>query len=322
MPAPTSEDLRVRIYSDFLETGSIHKTAERFAVSPGTVHNLRKLVEETGSLKHRKLGRPSGGGMLENADRLIEDLTYQVPGITIDEQVKFAQVFCGYEGGRSTWHRKLENMDYTHKVMDRLPAEALKEEAVAVRVQWEWEVKPLLEENMDLVAFLDEFGLTTKMTRTRGWGPRGKRVTNRAPASHFCTQTGIVCIGMHGVIACRLYRESMNGDRYYHFVKNVLIPILPPGTRVVCDNLSSHKTSRVIKLLEDAGMIPCFTPPYSCDLNPAEPCISKIKSGVRKREPRTFEEVRRAVYAEAKRITANECINYIKAAGYVIQSKH
>ena len=41
------------------------------------------------------------------------------------------------------------------------------------------------------LVFLDETGTTTKMTRLRGRGPRGRRLLAKAPFGHWKTQTFI-----------------------------------------------------------------------------------------------------------------------------------
>lgn len=59
-----------------------------------------------------------------------------------------------------------------------------------------------------------------------------------------------------------------------------------------------------------------FLSPYSTNLNVAENSISRVKSHVRKPPPRTFGKVWLAAHPESRRITAKECVNYIKASGY------
>jgi len=51
-----------------------------------------------------------------------------------------------------------------------------------------------------------------------------------------------------------------------------LIPLLPKGTMGVMDNASFHKGARVKALLEQAGLICRYLPPYSPDLNPSILC--------------------------------------------------
>ena len=72
-------------------------------------------------------------------------------------------------------------------------------------------------------------------------------------------------------------------DKFVDFVRGTLIPNMNAfdGTSsksvVVMDNCSIHHVPEVIELLEDAGIIVLFLPPYSPDLNPIEETFSSIK---------------------------------------------
>ena len=49
-----------------------------------------------------------------------------------------------------------------------------------------------------------------------------------------------------------------------------LAPLLNPGTVVILDNLSTHKSPRAADALKERGCWFLFLPPYSPDLNPVE----------------------------------------------------
>ncbi len=318
MAAPHSIDLRKRTIQVYQETGSIYKTGERLLIAPSTSSKLNRHVKKTGSIKPKKQGRTKGGGQLEMADIIIEMVINQKPERTIEQIAAATRRFlpCIGKIKRSTMHRKLQEMGYSFKVMERLPEEALKAGAKARRGLWIRTKRPYLNKNIRLTFFLDEFGTNTKMARKRGWGRRGQRVQKRVPHGHWNSQTCVLCVGMSGVVATRVFRGPMNGRLFCWYVKNVLIKALPRGAILVMDNLSSHKNRQALRLLDEAGIEVVFLPTYRMDLNPAEYCISKVKSSVEKKQPRTLKEVRRAVYSIARRITEEECANYIRASGY------
>ncbi len=49
---------------------------------------------------------------------------------------------------------------------------------------------------------------------------------------------------------------------------------------IVLDNCSIHHVPEVIKLLEDAGILVMFLPPYSPDFNPIEETFSSVKYSI------------------------------------------
>ncbi|MBE9033503.1 transposase, partial [filamentous cyanobacterium LEGE 11480] len=56
-----------------------------------------------------------------------------------------------------------------------------------------------------------------------------------------------------------------------------LVPALKPGQVVVMDNASFHKSERMRQLIEQAGCVLLFLPPYSPDLNKIEKFWARLK---------------------------------------------
>ena len=108
----------------------------------------------------------------------------------------------------------------------------------------------------------------------------------------------------------------MNRDSFETYVARELAPTLRPGQIVVADNLSSHKSARVLELLRAQGNDLIFLPPYSPDLNPIEMAFSKLKTLIRKAATRTYDALWRTVGAVCDLFKPHECMNYFKAAGY------
>ena len=59
-----------------------------------------------------------------------------------------------------------------------------------------------------------------------------------------------------------------------------------------------------------------FLPHYSPDLTPIEQVFAKLKTLVRKTDPRTIEFTWRGIGSLLGRFTAAECANYLANAGY------
>lgn len=100
------------------------------------------------------------------------------------------------------------------------------------------------------------------------------------------------------------------------FVEQVLAPTLKPGQVVVMDNLSPHKNSRVRELIEQAGCVLWYLPPYSPDLNPIELCWSKMKESLRGMKARTMETLQEAVTQALQAVTPQDARNWFRHAGY------
>jgi transposase len=87
----------------------------------------------------------------------------------------------------------------------------------------------------------------------------------------------------------------INGASFRAYVEQFLVPTLSPGDVVVMDNLGSHKGKAVRRLIRAAGAKLFFLPRYSPDLNPIEQVFAKLKTLLRKTDPRTIEATWRGI---------------------------
>lgn len=154
------------------------------------------------------------------------------------------------------------------------------------------------------------------MTRLRGRAPRGQRLHSTAPCGHWRTTTMISSIRLDGSTACMTIDGATNTEVFRAYVREILLPTLQPGDVVVMDNLSAHKNSTTIGLIEAAGASVLFLPPYSPDFNPIEMMWSKVKQLLRSAEARTAEELLLAVGKALDRVTAKDAAHWFAHCGY------
>lgn len=93
--------------------------------------------------------------------------------------------------------------------------------------------------------FLDETGLTTKMTRLYGRSRRGERLVGAVPHGHWHTTTFIAGLRQSGIIAPMVLDGPMTGAAFRAYVEQALAPALQPGDVVVMDNLAAHKIAGI-----------------------------------------------------------------------------
>jgi transposase len=166
------------------------------------------------------------------------------------------------------------------------------------------------------LVFVDETGATTKLVRTRGRGPRGRRVHAKAPWGHWQTTTFVGALRTSGITAPMVLDGAMNGPAFLAYVRQVLAPSLAPGDIVVLDNLGAHKVSGVRAAIEAVGATLRYLPPYSPDLNPIELAFAKLKGLLRKASARTREALDHAIAKALDVFTPAECSNYFRHDGY------
>ena len=166
------------------------------------------------------------------------------------------------------------------------------------------------------LVFLDESGATTTMTRRHGRAPSGVRVDGAVPHGYWKIITITAAIRISGVGACLTFDGATNTACFETYVEKCLVPTLKPGDIVIMDNLSSHKTAEVARLIRSVGAEVRYLPPYSPDLNPIELMFSKLKTFLRKVAKRTVNGLIEAIGDGLRTVTPKDIHGWFHHDGY------
>ena len=101
------------------------------------------------------------------------------------------------------------------------------------------------------------------MTRLYGWAPKGERLIDKVPHSHWETATFLAALRSDRIDAPCLFDGPINGERFRAYVEQFLVPTLKAGDVVILDNLGSHKGKAVRKAIHAIGVRLLFLPKYS-----------------------------------------------------------
>ena len=166
------------------------------------------------------------------------------------------------------------------------------------------------------LVFVDESGANTQMTRRYGRCRIGQRLVGRVPHGHYQTTTMIAAVRLAGPQAPWLFAGALDGELFLAWVKQGLAPCLQPDDVVILDNLATHKVAGVREAIAAVGARLEYLPPYSPDFNPIEPMWSKVKAGLKSREPRNARQLLRAASAAFATVTTTDCHGFFLHAGY------
>ena len=166
------------------------------------------------------------------------------------------------------------------------------------------------------LVFLDETSVKTNLTRLRGRAPVGERLHGAAPFGKWRTQTFIAGLTSRELIAPWVIEGAMNRAAFEAYVETQLASLLSPGTVVILDNLSTHKSPRAAEALKQRQSWFLFLPPYSPDLNPIEQAFSKLKAHLRRIGARTYDQLIAAIGDVCALFDPTECWNFFNATGY------
>ena len=166
--------------------------------------------------------------------------------------------------------------------------------------------------------FVDESGIDTRMTRRFARAPRGERARGAMPCGRWRRLTLIGALGLEGLTAVMTVTAATSTAVFRAFVEQVLAPALRdrPGALIVMDNLAPHKAAVVHEAIRAAGLEPRLLPRYSPDLNPIEPCWSKIKTLLRAKAARSLDELDRALPPVLDAVTPEDARGWFRLCGY------
>ena len=118
--------------------------------------------------------------------------------------------------------------------------------------------------------------------RTHGYSAKGKRCHD-VHDWHPSKRTNVIgALVGKSLLTVSIFECNINTSVFNSWVEQDLIPKLPNNSVVVTDNASFHKSPLLKTMIEKAGHILEYLPPYSPDLNPIEPKWSQAKARRRK----------------------------------------
>lgn len=242
-----SRKLLIKAYN---KTHNAKEVAECFSVNINTVYRLIERMNREGSVDVRTNLRGRKSSLSEMDLRRIKELVQQKPDITLKEIVNTLELKTCIE----TVRKALVKMGYLYKISSRNRTGAF---PCAGRTQkLEQNTSGIKAENF---VFLDESGVNTNFTRLYAHAPKSERAVDSAPLNKPFTTT-----------AHTTYQGGTTAQRFYDYIKDILIPSLKKDDVVIMDNMRSHHAKKVTQLFDDKNISYKFLPPYSPDLNPIE----------------------------------------------------
>ena len=170
--------------------------------------------------------------------------------------------------------------------------------------------------DVEKLVFLDESGVNTNMSRRYARSIIGQRANDAIPLNTGKSTTILSSVRLDRTIVPVLFADAVNRDRFLDYLKEHLVPTLQPGDIVIMDNLRTHKVDGVAALIQSAGAVPVYLPPYCPDLNPIEEMWSKIKAYLRKVKARSSVLLVQAIKDAFSTVSVSDIFGWFEHAGY------
>jgi transposase len=163
------------------------------------------------------------------------------------------------------------------KITRRFYNKSLKEHKLNRR-KMKKQLKKIDKEN---IICIDESCINKKLYANEGWCKKSKRLVRDIPNKSLLNKYSLLmAISNKKVLKYELHKDtSINTESYCKFLEDLLINI--KNKYILMDNVSFHKSKRVIKIIEDSKNKILYIPPYSPDFNPIEEVFSKMKTYIR-----------------------------------------
>ncbi|MGH9808509.1 MAG: IS630 family transposase [Terriglobia bacterium] len=311
MPKPYSMDLRQRAMARLAEGETTYEVAEALSVAVSSVIKWAARARTYGSPAPAKMGgyrrRMISGAYRE----LVLEAVATKPHVTLRELAAVLAA-AGLRVHPASVSRFLKHEGKSFK-KTLFGSEQRRQEVTRRREQWRRYQRRIDSRRL---VFIDETWVKTNMAPLRGWGDRGVRLIAHTPAGHWKTMTFLAALRHDRVDAPWVINGPINGEIFRAYVRTQLLQTLKPGDIVIIDNLGSHKSGEVRKMIRAVGARLFFLPPYSPDLNPIEKLFSKFKHHMRAAMARSVGAVHDAVATALDTVTSAECSNYLLSSGY------
>jgi transposase len=164
--------------------------------------------------------------------------------------------------------------------------------------------------------FVDECSTNISLSPVYARAPKGERARGKAPKNWGKNVSLLCAIDSEGVNSSMSVEGAVDSRAFEAYIEHFLAPKLKRSQIVVMDNLSSHKSKRVERLIEAVGATLLFLPPYSPDMNPIEEAFSKVKGILRKVQARTREALVEATGHALDVLTPEDIHGFYADCGY------
>ena len=277
--APYAVDLRWRIVWQRIGMDiSYRNIAKNLNVALGTVHHINKLFKRTGDVMPKKMPERIESRILSHSDELfIIGVIIESPSYYLSELCGAIKDVCGKQVCPSTVCKVIHKHGFTRKKLHQVA----KQRSIQYRGSYMAEVQNY---HSNCFVFIDETGCCNKDHMRRfGYALRGQNAVEHRWLHRGSRISAIAAMTTTGIIAVELMTGSVNGDKFFDYVRGSLIPEMQPfdGRSPKCiavmDNCSIHHVDPVTQLFKDAGILLLYLPPYSPDFMPIEKTFSYVK---------------------------------------------
>ena len=319
-PARTSAysgDIAIRVVWQRLGMGmTFRDIAKRLQIGVGSAHRLYRRFSEKGNFDRAERSSRRHTRKLDEFHELyIIGLLMENPGLYLDEiKLKIKEATRVTVSG-STICRVLQRNGYTRKKI----LQVARQRCTEFRGLFMAEV---LQYPRNFFVWVDETGSDNRdQIRKFGYALRGLPPLYHRFLVRGTRISSIVAMGCEGVLTFDMVTGTTNGETFFDFIRGSIPSMQPfpaPCSILIMDNCSIHHIQEVKDILDLAGILLLYLPPYSPDLNPAEEMFSYVKYYLKDHDEilQHSSDSKDIIKSAFESVTSEQCNKWIAHSGY------
>jgi transposase len=148
------------------------------------------------------------------------------------------------------------------------------DELIKKRLEFVTKIK---EEDITKIISIDESGFNKLIQKSKGLSKRGSTIHCPVTSVKNINVSLLMAITTEKIIHHKELTDSVNGDIFFSFIKDVINTLTEEGYIFLFDNVSFHKKKEMLEYITEKGHKYMFTPSYSPNLNPIENVFGIVK---------------------------------------------
>lgn len=313
-----SQDIALRVV--WMRLGmdlTFRSIADRLQIGLGSAYRLYQRYVRTGNFAAQKRSdRPQCRKLDGHHELLILGLLMENPAMYLVEICAKIQEVTGTTVSGATVCRLLQKHGYTRKKIRQVAKQRCEE------LRGLFMARVFNYPREFLVWCYDTGSDRRDQIRKCGYSLRGLTPVYHRYLVRGTRISSVVAMTSSGVITYEFHTGTMNGDKFFDFVRGKLIPNMQPfpgpHLMLIMDNCSIHHVEEVKQELEAAGILVIFLPPYSPDYNPCEELFSFVKYYLKDHDQllQITDEPEEILKSAFDNVTESQSNNWITHSGY------
>lgn len=311
-----TNEMRKLIIQNYNNGKTMFEISQIFTLPKRTIISIVRIYKKEGRVEKLSMGGSRKHKITEEIQNFVRAKVDEKCDTTLHQlkHLVFSQFSVSLS--HTSIASLLKDLHYSFKRLKVVTERSVSDDVINNRRIYSKSFQDLLAIKDDKkIFFIDEVGFNICMRSKYGYAPLGQTPNRVAPGIR--SRNVSICCSMNksGNIFFRDQPYAFNTKDFYNFINDLLIFVESLDLNrctFVMDNVPFHKNKSIKELIEKNEHELIFLPPYTPQFNPIENMFSKWKDYIRRREPRTVEDLMKLITDGITLISPNDCSGFFR----------